>query len=71
MDAMYVVMFRAKDALQCEAKVFGPWTDYLDACAYLEALPPASECEHKYIERLADPNYDADGKAEWQGPKVY
>lgn len=49
---MWVVMYRAKGRSSSEQQVFGPFQHYLDAEDFLTMLPPASQCEHKYIASL-------------------
>jgi len=61
---MHIVSYRPAGALHIDTQYYGPFDTYADADDFLCALPPAIECEHKFIIELKHPNYDADGRAE-------
>lgn len=61
---MFIVSYRAKDALHIETKYFGPFDRWADADDCLCALPAAIDCGHKFIIELEQPNYDARGNVE-------
>lgn len=52
---MFIVIYQAKGALRCETRFFGPFTWIEDAEDCLGNLPPAIDCEVKYIEELEMP----------------
>jgi hypothetical protein len=61
---MFIVSYRALNALHIETQYFGPFDTYIDAEDFICALPPVIECAHKFIITLDAPNYDANGLAE-------
>lgn len=56
MTASYIVHFKAKGSLNCEAKTFGPFAWIIDAEDFLATLPVAANCDHKYIDVLMVPS---------------
>lgn len=51
----YVVIYLPKDGLLAvDQHCYGPYWSYEHAYDRLCSLPPASECEHKYIQELED-----------------
>jgi len=52
MNPQFVVIFRAKDALQIETHFYGPYATYEAAEEKVMSLPVARDCECKYISEL-------------------
>lgn len=52
---MFIVIYQPKGALNCERQHHGPFMHYLQAEDFLGTLPPAIDCEVKYIEELIPP----------------
>lgn len=46
----YIVSYKAKGAMHCEAIQFGPFAEYMDAEDFLCELPAAIDCDYKMIE---------------------
>lgn len=53
-----LVIFKPKDALQCEARYFGPYPDIGAAMDKIQALPVAAECDAKFIAELEGDKFD-------------
>lgn len=51
----WLVIYRPKDALQCETKYFGPFNNFSNAEAYLAKLPPVADCDCKFIQETDAP----------------
>ena len=61
----YAVMFKAKDALNCDQQVFGPFASYIEAEDFLCTLPVALYCDWKYVIPMAMPGITEVHSQEW------
>ena len=49
---MFIVVFKAKDALNCEQVYYGPFPNFDEAYDFLCTLPSAANYEHKFVQEL-------------------
>lgn len=55
---MFLISYRAKDALHIETQFIGPFDTFDEAYDFLATLPPAIECEHKFVQEMVVPIWE-------------